>query len=220
MKYIGQSVPRVDALAKVKGEAVYASDMVLPGQTYMKFLLARRPHAIVKKVDTARAEAVAGVIAVLTSGDVPVNEFGYYSYDQPVLCGPCAKPYADRVRYVGDRVAAVIAETEEIAKKATDLIEVNYEDLPIVCDVEEALLPNAPLLHPDLGSNQFGHHILRTGEVEAAFQQADVIIEAVYNTPAQEHAYLQTEAGLGYIDGNGRIAVVTTGQWGPRTASR
>jgi CO/xanthine dehydrogenase Mo-binding subunit len=110
MPYIGQSVPRVDARSKVTGESVYASDMQMPGQAYMKVLMAHRPHAIVHSVDVSRAKALEGVIAVLTSRDVPCNEFGYYSYDQPVLCGPCcAKPYADRVRYVGDRVAAVAA---------------------------------------------------------------------------------------------------------------
>ncbi len=214
MKYIGQSVPRVDALAKVKGEAVFASDMVLPGQAYMKMLMARRPHAIVKRVDTSRAEALPGVLTVLTSDDVPCNEFGYYTYDQPVLCGPSPKPYADRARYAGDRIAAVVAETEAIAAEARDLIEVEYEDLPVVCDVEEAMQPGAPLLHPELGSNVFGHHKLYNGDVEAGFRQADIIVEAVLNTPAQEHAFLQTESGVAYIDEDGRVAVITTGQWG------
>jgi CO/xanthine dehydrogenase Mo-binding subunit len=216
MSYIGQSVARVDALAKVKGEALYASDMSLPNQAYMKVLMARRPHAIVKDVDVSKAEALEGVITVLTSKDVQNNEFGYYSYDQPVLCGPSVKPYADRVRYVGDRVAAVVAETEEIAEEAVDSIKVDYEDLPVVCDVEEAMKPESTLLHPDIGSNVFGHHILRNGDVELGFKQADVIIESVYNTPAQEHAYLQTESGLAYIDEDGRIAVITTGQWGTK----
>lgn len=216
MKYIGQSVPRVDAAAKVKGEAVYASDMAMPGQVYMKMLLARRPHAIVKLVDTTKAEALPGVLTVLTSRDVPFNEFGYYTYDQPVLCGASQKPYTDRVRYVGDRVAAVVAETEEIAAKARDLIEVEYENLPVVCDVEEAMQPEAPILHPDVGSNVFGHHKLYNGDVEAGFRQADVIVESVLNTPAQEHAYLQTEAGLAYLDEEGRVAVITTGQWGEK----
>ncbi|HMD90178.1 MAG TPA: molybdopterin cofactor-binding domain-containing protein [Anaerolineaceae bacterium] len=216
MKYIGQSVPRVDAYAKVKGESVYASDMSRPNQAYMKMLLAHRPHAIVKSVDTSQAEALEGVIAVFTSKDVPCNEFGYYTYDQPVLCGPSQKPYADRVRYVGDRVAAVVAESEEIAKKALGLIAVDYKDLPVVCDVEEAMKPDATILHPDLGSNVFSTHILRNGDIEAGFKQADVIIEAVYNTPAQEHAYLQTEAGLGFIDEDGRITLLTTGQWGTK----
>ncbi len=214
MKYIGQSVPRVDAEAKVKGKAVFASDMVMPGQVYMKMLMAHRPHAIVRRVDTTRAEALPGVLCVLTSQDVPCNEFGYYSYDQPVLCGPCQKPYADRVRFVGDRVAAVVAETEAIAAKARDLIVVEYEDLPVVCDAEEATLPGAPVLHPDVGSNIFGHHKLYNGDIEAGFRQADVIVESVLNTPAQEHAYLQTESGLAYIDEEGHITVVTTGQWG------
>lgn len=214
MKYIGKSVPRIDAAAKVKGEAVFASDMTLPGQAYMKVLMAHRPHAVVRAVHTERAEALDGVLAVLTSRDVPCNEFGYYTYDQPVLCGPCQKPYADRVRFVGDRVAAVVAESEEIAAAALKLIEVDYEDLPVVCDVEEAMQPGAPLLHPELGSNVFGHHFLRNGDLEAGFKQADVIIEAVYNTPAQEHTYLQTDAGIGYIDEEGRVAVITTGQWG------
>ncbi len=214
MKYIGQSVPRIDAKAKVKGEAVFASDMIMPGQAYMKMLMAHRPHAVVRRVDTSKAEALPGVLTVLTARDVPCNEFGYYTYDQPVLCGPSEKPYADRVRYVGDRVAAVVAETEAIAAKARDLIEVEYEDLPVVFDVEDAVRPNAPVLHPDVGSNVFGHHKLYNGDVEAGFAQADVIVESVLNTPAQEHAYLQTEAGLAYIDEEGRVAVVTTGQWG------
>ncbi|NMC84918.1 MAG: xanthine dehydrogenase family protein molybdopterin-binding subunit [Anaerolineaceae bacterium] len=216
MKYIGQSIPRIDAKAKVKGEAVFASDMVLPNQTYLKMLMARRPHAIVKSVDTREAQALPGVLAVLTSRDVPCNEFGYYSYDQPVLCGPCSKPYADRVRFVGDRVAAVVAESEEIAKAACRLIRVEYEDLPVVTDVEEAMKEDAPILHPDLGSNVFGHHKIYNGDVEAGFRQADVIVEAVYNTPAQEHAFLQPESGLAYIDEAGRVAVVTTGQWGAK----
>ncbi len=110
----------------------------------MKMVMARRPHAIVKHVDISGAQAVPGVVCVLTSRDVPCNEFGYYTYDQPVLCGPCSKPYADRVRFVGDRVAAVVAETEEIAQRACALIQVEYEDLPVVCDAEEAMQPGAP----------------------------------------------------------------------------
>jgi CO/xanthine dehydrogenase Mo-binding subunit len=216
MKYIGQSVPRIDASAKVKGEAVFASDMVMPGQAYMKMLMARRPHAIVKSVDTSAAEALPGVLLVLTSRDVPNNEFGYYTYDQPVLCGPSAKPYADRVRYVGDRVAAVVAETEAIAARASDLIHVEYEDLPAVSDPEEAMEPGAVVLHPDVGSNMFCHHKLYNGDTAAGFELADVIVESVLNTPAQEHAYLQTESGLAYVDEDGRLAVVTAGQWGDK----
>ncbi len=213
-RYIGQSVVRVDALSKVRGEAVYATDLSRPNQAYLKVLLARRPHAVVKRVDTTRAEALPGVIAALTSKDVPANEFGYYTYDQPVLAGPCAKPFADRVRYVGDRVAGIVAESEEIAARALALIDVEYEDLPVESDVEEAMRPDATLLHPELGTNVFDHHFLVNGDLEAGFKQADVVVESVYNTPAQEHAFLQTEAGLAYLDEQGRLAIVTTGQWG------
>lgn len=214
MTYIGQSVPRVDAAAKVKGEALFASDMMMPGQVVLKMLMAHRPHAIVKRVDTSKAQALPGVLAVLTSKDVPCNEFGYYTYDQPVLCGPSEVPYADRVRYVGDRVAAVIAETEEIAIQARDLIEVEYEDLPVVCDIDEAIKPDAFILHPGVGSNIFCRHNLYNGDVEEGFRQADVIVESVLDTPVQEHAFLQTESAMAYMDEDGRVAVVTTGQWG------
>ena len=220
MKYIGKSVQRIDAVAKVKGEAVFASDMVKPGQVYMKMLMAHRPHAIVKHVDTSQAEAIPGVLTVLTSLDVASNEFGYYSYDQPVLCGPSDKPFADRVRFVGDRVAAVVAETETIATKACAMIRVVYEDLPMVCDVEEAMKPDAIVIHPDLESNVFGHHKLYNGDVDAGFRSADVIVESELNTPAQEHAYLQTESGLAYIDEENRLAVVTTGQWGDKDSKQ
>ena len=216
MKFIGQSVPRIDAVAKVKGQAIFASDMCMPGQVYMKMLMARRPHAILKKIDTSKAEALPGVLTVLTSKDVPENEFGYYSYDQPVLCGPSKKPFTDHVRFVGDRVAAVVAETEEIAAQARSLIEVEYEDLPVVSDPEEAIKPGASIVHPDIESNIFNQHRLYNGDIEAGFRQSDVIVESVFNTPAQEHAFLQTESGLAYMDEDNRVAVVTTGQWGTK----
>src|SRR5450759_653359 len=104
MTYIGQSIPRIDALAKVKGEALYPGDINLPGQAYMKILFARRPHAIIRHIDTSKAEALPGVVAVFTARDVPNNEYGLIMPDQPVLCGPGSNtPYADRVGFVGDQ---------------------------------------------------------------------------------------------------------------------
>ncbi len=218
--YIGQSTLRVDALAKVTGQAQFACDINLPNQAYMKILFAGRPHAIVKRVDTARAEAVPGVLAVLTSKDVPVNEFGYYITDQPVLCGPGSpKPYTDHVRYVGDKIALVIAENEAIAQKARRLIEVEYEDLPVVSDPEQAMQPDAPVLHPDKGTNVYAHRKTRKGDVELAFARADVIVEGVYQTPAQEHVFFNTESGVGYIDEEGRVAMQVTGQWAHKDRS-
>ncbi len=217
---IGKSVERVDARAKVTGEALYPGDIDLPNQAYMKILFANRPHAIVKAVDISAAEALPGVLAVFTARDVPVNEYGLIMNDQPVLCGPgSSKPYTDRVRFVGDQVALVVAESEEIAARGRDLIQVEYEDLPVVTDVLEAMeagdgsASHAPLLHPDKGSNIFGHYRIRKGEVEAAFAQADVVVEGEYHTPAQEHAFLQPEAGIAYIDEAGRVTVQVAGQW-------
>jgi len=218
MSIIGQSVTRIDALGKVTGEAKYPGDINLPDQAYMKILFAHRPHARIKSIDTTKAEALPGVIAVFTAKDVPVNEYGLITPDQPVLCGPgSSKPFADRVRFVGDQVALVVAATEETAAQARSLIEIDYEDLPVVTDVEKAMRPEATVLHPELESNVFCHYRIRKGDVEAAFTQVlaegGVIVEGEYRTPAQEHAYLQPEAGLGYIDEDGRVTVIVAGQW-------
>ncbi len=214
MDFVGQSVTRFDAVDKVKGTAMYPGDINLPGQAYLKVLFAQKPHAIVKRIDTWAAESLPGVLAILTAKDVPVNEYGLGIKDQPVLCGPgSAKEFCDRVRFIGDQVAVVIAETEEIASRAVQLIQVDYEDLPVVTDVFEAMKPDAPLLHPDRDSNTFVHYRIRNGDIENAFKQADVIVESDYTTPLQEHAYLQPEAGLGYIDENGKVTVIVGGQW-------
>lgn len=214
MSMIGQSVQRIDALGKVTGQTLYPGDINLPGQAYMKILFAGRPHAIIRSIDTRRAEALEGVNAVFTAKDVPVNEYGLILPDQPVLCGPgSSKPYADRVRFVGDQVALVVAESEQIAAKARDLIAVEYDDLPVVVDPLEAMREGATLLHPDHGSNIFVNYRIRKGDVDQAFDEADLILEGEYHTPAQEHAYLQPEAGLAYIDEEGRVTVQVAGQW-------
>lgn len=214
MKIVGQSVQRVDAVGKVTGETLYPGDYNLPNQCYMKILFANRPHAIIHRIDTQVAEAVSGVIAIFTAKDVPVNEYGLGTADQPVLCGPgSSKLYTDRVRFIGDQVAIILAESEEIAAQARDLIEVDYEDLPIVTDAIAAMQPEATLLHPDRGSNVFTRYRIRKGEIDAGFTKADVVVEGTYRTPAQEHAYLQPEAGISYIDEEGRITVVVAGQW-------
>ena len=214
MSQFGHSIQRIDALAKVTGQALYPGDINRPNQAYMKILFANRPHAIVRDIDTRAAENLEGVIAVFTAKDVPVNEYGLGMHDQPVLCGPgSSKPFTDRVRFVGDQVALVVAESEEIASQGRDLIEVDYEDLPVITDPLEAMDPAASLSHPERESNIFCHYRIRKGDVEAAFSQADVVIEGEYRTPAQEHAYLQPEAGISYIDEDGRVTVEVAGQW-------
>jgi CO/xanthine dehydrogenase Mo-binding subunit len=131
-----------------------------------------------------------------------------------VLCGPGSnKPYTDRVRFIGDQVALVIAESEEIAAKGRELIKVEFEDLPVITDMVEAMKDGATLLHPEKGSNIFCHYRIRKGDVESAFSEADVILEGEYTTPSQEHAYLQPEAGVSYIDEEGRVTIQVAGQW-------
>ena len=213
MTSVGKSIARFDVRDKATGTARYPGDFNMPNQAYMKILFAGRPHAIVKAIDTSEAEAMAGVIAVLTAKDVPVNEYGLGISDQPVLCGPgSSKPFADRVRFVGDQVALVIAESNEIADAARKKIKVDYEDLPIVSEMEDSLADRT-LLHPDKGTNLMLHYKIRHGDVDEAFKQCDVIVEGEYYTPMQEHAYLQPEAGISYLDEEGRITVVVAGQW-------
>jgi CO/xanthine dehydrogenase Mo-binding subunit len=214
MSVIGKSVKRVDALGKVTGETFFPGDINKPNQAFMKILFAGRSHAIIKRLDVSAAEGMPGVIAVFTAKDVPVNEYGLIMPDQPVLCGPgSTKPYADRVRFIGDQVALVVAESEAIAAEALKKIEVEFEDLPVVTDPLQARTEGATLLHPDKDSNIFCHYRVRKGDVTKAFDEADVIVEGEYRTPAQEHAYLQPEAGVGYIDDEGRVTIEVAGQW-------
>jgi CO/xanthine dehydrogenase Mo-binding subunit len=211
---IGQSLPRIDALGKVTGQTLYPGDINKPNQAHAKLLFAGRPHAHIRSIDTAAAEALPGVVGIFTAKDVPVNEYGLILHDQPVLCGPgSTNPHADRVRFVGDQLAIIVAETEAIAAKARDLIRVEYEDLPVLTDPLEARKPGAPQLFDGHESNVFCHYQIRNGDVDAAFAKADVIIEGEYRTPAQEHAYLAPEAGLAYIDDEGRVTVEVAGQW-------
>ncbi len=206
LNLVGQSLTRVDALGKVTGETLYPGDLMMPGTLHMKVLFARRPHARIKRLDVSKAESAPGVVAVFTAKDVPVNEFGLIVFDAPVLV-------SDTVRWIGEKVALVVAESEKQAARALDLIEVEYEDLPAVTDPREAMQPGAPQLHPGKENNVLVHYRIRKGDVDAAFRRADVIVEGMYHTPFQEHAFLQPEAGLAYLDDQGRVTVQVAGQW-------
>lgn len=214
MNTVGKSTPRIDAVSKVTGKARYPGDFHFSDQLVMKVLFAHRAHARVLDVDTTQAEAMDGVVLVLTAKDVPVNEYGLGIKDQPVLCGPGSGIQgADVVRFEGDHVALVIAETEAVAVEALKRIIVHYEDLPVVKTLGEALKEDAPILHSRFNSNIFYHNIVRRGSTEEAFRNCAVIVEGEYQTPVQEHAYLQPESGVGFLDEQGRITIVTAGQW-------
>ncbi|MFN8420882.1 MAG: molybdopterin cofactor-binding domain-containing protein [Anaerolineae bacterium] len=211
---VGQNVQRIDAVGKVTGETQYPGDIDLPGQLWMKIKFSDRVHARILSVDTSAAEALPGVVAVLTAKDVPCNEYGLVYKDQPVLCGPGSTiSDADIVRCLSDNVALIIAENEQTAAEARSLIRIEYGDLPIVTDPELAMEDSSPQLHEDRPNNILCHYRIRKGDMDEGWKQSDVIVEGVYNTSWQEHAYLQPEAGLGYIDDTGRIAVIVAGQW-------
>ena len=211
---ISESVKRIDARGKVTGETQYPGDIDIDGQLWMRIKFSERAHARVKSVDSLRAEALPGVVRVFTSHDVPVNEYGLVIKDQPVLCGPGGdKAGADVVRCYMDMVATVIAETDAIAQRALELIDVEYEDLPAVFDPEEAMADSAPQLHPDCPGNLVTRYRIRLGDMEAGWAAAEFVVEGEYETTWQEHAYLQPEAGLAYIDEENRVTVVVAGQW-------
>jgi CO/xanthine dehydrogenase Mo-binding subunit len=203
---IGASLPRPDALGKVTGATHYPGDLVRPGMLHLKVVFAHRPHARILAIDTSAALAYPGVVAVLTANDVPYNAFGLIDADQPVLCGSV-------VRFVGDKVAVVVAETRTAAEKAALLVMVDYEDLPVVTDPHAAMLPDAPLVHESYGTNILLHIPIRKGNAHAALASADLVLEDEFSTSWQEHAFLQPEAGIAYIDDQGRLVVETAGQW-------
>ncbi len=205
-RQVGHSVRRVDAVLKVTGQAMYPADYSLSGMRHAKVVWAGEPHARILGLDASGALALPGVVAVLTSRDVPRNEYGIIDPDQQVLA-------ADVVRWTGEAVAVVVAETEELAERARDLVKVTYEPLPLLLDPLKALDPGAPLIHAGRASNLLASWKVRRGDVDAALAQADLVIETEYRVPLVEHAYLQPEAALGYLDEQGRVTVVAAGQW-------
>lgn len=206
---VGQSVPKIDAATKVRGQRKFPQDFNMKGQLYAKVVWSEYPHARVLEIDVSPAEALPGVVAILTSKDVPVNEYGINIMDQPVLVGE-----GEKVRWLGDRIAIVIGESEKIAQEARQLVRVEYEPLPVVSDPREAMKPGAPLIHEERGDSNILKHIkIRKGDIEKGFAEADVVMEKYYVTPHVEHAYMQPEAGVGYIDEKGRVTVIAAAQW-------
>ena len=209
---LGRPTPRVDGLAKVTGTARYVADQTIPGMISGRLVHSTRSHARILGIDTAAARALPGVHAVITGEDVGQYLYGRRMKDMPVLARGV-------VRYSGERLAAVAAETEEIARHAADLIDVTYEDLPAVLDVTGALEPDAPLLHPDFNtypgvrplsepSNAYQWTVNDRGDLDAGFAEADIIVEGEYETQRHHQAYLEPHASLVSIEG-GRAHVWT-----------
>ena len=190
-RVVGKRLPRADAVAKVKGEVNFASDIQLPRMLHAKFLRSPYAHARIISIDTTKAEALPGVKAVLTHKNVPK----VHAYAVSIPSHQRFEYLLDEtVHYAGEEVAAVAAVTKEIAEEALELIELEYEVLPAVFDKEEAMKPGAPLVHPELGTNLAqcprsvnGMLPLEYGDVEKGFAEADYIIEGIYESPLQHN---------------------------------
>jgi CO/xanthine dehydrogenase Mo-binding subunit len=213
-KSVGTSVPRAEGTDKVSGRTIYAADVKLPGLLWGKILRSPHPHARIRNIDSARARRVPGVRAVISGEDVRGLLVGKQIRDMPVLCW-------DVVRFIGDRVAAVAADTLDAAEEAIQLIDVEYGPLPAVFDPEEAMQPGAPLLHDDVAAYDGApQKILATdihngltrlaytkGDLEKGFREADLVLEHTFRIPARHQGYLEPHAGAVAIDRDGRVQV-------------
>ncbi len=213
---VGSAERRRDATGKVTGETRFPGDRPPADALWASVVFSNQPHARMLSFDSSAAEALAGVVAVLTAADVPVNEYGLTMFDQPVLVGLGG---TDRAavdptisRWEADNVAIVIAESAAIAAEAAALIAIEWEPLPIVADLDAARTDQT-LVHGEVESNAYHHYAIDKGDVEAALAEADVIVEGTYHLPHQEHVFLQTEAATAWVDAEGRVVVETGGQW-------
>lgn len=206
LRVVGTVTDRPDALAKVDGSALFSDDLSLPGQLYGATYRAGVPHAVVTSIDVKQAQALAGVIAVLTATDIPgENRHGLVVHDWPVLVG-----IGEKVRYVGDAIAIVAAESPEIAHQALASIKVEFEALEVLTDPVTALAADAPQVHAE--GNLLKHIKVRKGEMRQGFAEADVVMERVYHTSITEHAFLEPECSLARPLENGRIEIYVGSQ--------
>jgi len=213
-KVIGTPVPRGEGKDKVSGRTVYAADLKLSNLLWAKILRSPHPHARIRRVETSKALKVPGVCAIITGADVKGYFVGKQIRDLPVLCW-------DKVRFVGDRVAAVAAESVDAAEEAIHLIDVDYEILPAVFDPLEALAPTAPLLHDnvaqyegapkDILAGELHNGLTRLswkkGDIEQGFREADFVLEHTFRVPARHQGYLEPHAGTVAIEPDGRVRV-------------
>src|SRR5580765_2381587 len=207
-RVVGRPTPRVEGELKVTGKALYSADLNLPGTLWGKVLRSPIPYARIKSIDVSKARQVPGVKAVITGHDVTGLRIGRCIYDTPVLADGV-------VRFIGEKVAAVAAETEEAAEQALDLIEVEYDELEPLFDPMEAAKPDAPVLHPDLLSykglpvpveklsNVFAYLKWGKGDIVSGFKQADLIVENTFTTQVTHQSYLEPHACVVKADASG-----------------
>lgn len=212
LRYVGARVPRGEAIDKVTGTWAYGADLALPGMLHAKVVRSPYPHARIAAVDASRAEALPGVRAVVTGGELPYL-FGSAIRDEPFLA-------RDKVRYAGEPVVAIAAESEEIAREAVDLVVVDYEELPGVFDPIAAMRPDSALVHDDVasyaiegayscvpGTNILGHTRIRRGDVERGFAESDFVFEDVFTTQYVQHCSMEGHVCAAQVAADGSVTV-------------
>lgn len=219
---IGKDDKKVDAVKLVQGKAAFTDDFVVPGMLYAKVLRSPLAHAIIKKIDASKARELAGVVAILTHQDIPRVVYSTAGQSDPIP-GPLDMFSLDsKVRFVGDRVAFVAAESVEIAEKALSLIEVEYEELPVLLDAEQAQSANAPILHDEPEYVNFADSNpainlaakirIDIGDVDKGFLEADEIIEHTYEVPKVQQAHIEPHVAISYWDADDRLVIRTSTQ--------
>ncbi len=215
---IGENLARIDAKEKVTGAAIFTDDIQFgEGLLHARIKRSQHPHAFIKAIHTKKAEAYTGVKAVITGTDFP-NRIGLYLKDKYIFA-------RDRVRYIGEPVAAVVAVSEDIAEEALELVEIEYELLPSVLDPEYAISPDAPLIHPELGkyevanfifpqpgTNISNHFKIRKGDVEGAWSQCAAIVERTYHIPHIQHVPIEPHVAVAKMDEAGQITLWASSQ--------
>ena len=208
---IGRGIPRVEGFSKVTGASVYSADVKRPNALWGGFLRSPYPHARILNVDTSRATKIVGVKAIITGKDVSPRLEGCSLQDKPVLA-------RERVRYVGEKVAAVAATSKDEVEEALELIDVEYEELPAVFDPMDAMKPEAPILHPDyalykgINKDESWRNVRSAershkGDIDRGFAESDRIFEHTFQTQAVHHAFVEPRAGLLEIDQQGRVDI-------------
>ncbi len=196
---IGQRIPKLDAPDKVTGRMTYGHDVTLPGMLHGRILYSRYPHARVLNIDTSRAGQLPGVKGVLTAADNPPTKFGYGKDNTPFK--------RDNVRSLRDEIAGVVATDPDIAEEALALIEVEYEPLPPVFTVTDALTPGAPLIHPERKSNLFNSFDYNHGDLETGEAESEVVVEASYRLPYVNAAAMETSVVVAQFDHRGHLTM-------------
>ncbi|NLU43514.1 MAG: molybdopterin-dependent oxidoreductase, partial [Acholeplasmataceae bacterium] len=205
MNVLGKNIPRIDGISKVTGQTKYLPDMKFPGMLFGKILRSTQAHALIKEIDCSRALKLPGVRAVITAKDVPQTKYSFVPElaDKEILC-------SKKVRFIGDEVAAVAADTEDIAEQALKLIHVKYEPLPPIFDPEEAIKNNSILVNEEKGSNIAVEVSKSFGDVEKGFADSDFVFEDRFTTTRQAHCCMETRGCIAQYEADGKVTV-----WAP-----